>query len=289
MNDALDISAMIMDNIRYDKPSLLAASLVCRSWCTQSRRHLFRTICVDFPAKTFTSFLLFITKDQSNSSKNLPSVPQLVRNLKFCGPDLELAITYGQLAAATRPPIISISYLKSVLSILTELKRLTLDEIQLHVTSPSMPNIEPPIMDSRVAHALENLSLGCIWTTSSDYAEIFEILSLFAHIDVLDIPGVVHSSPLPTRDDVLSDGPMPPFLTPHLWSQSVEHHGKPLQDWLLPRLPFESINVFQIRVYQPCDYRHEAVHGFLEKGFKELVVTITGMFTRSDIPSMLNI
>lgn len=178
---------MVVDSLHYDKPSLAASSLVCRSWCPRSRRNLFHTVCVKATRNGFDSFLRFLA-DNKREPGCSPPVSNFIRDLHLHGPNQHRV----EAIVAPHDPetiftTITSTFLTSLLTSIPGLKGLTLEAIQLDSSPLTRPVEDQDGSESRTPFRLDALTLQTIWTVSPSGDDLPHILCLFASIGTLHV------------------------------------------------------------------------------------------------------
>ena len=196
----LEIELLIFDDLRGDRTSLQACSLVCRAWRSTSQIYLFRRLQL----KASLSQGEHLAFDQFLSSA--PSLAASIRDLHLSGP-------IGVHAdVSSRPPDdrprVSTQLLRSLISKLPSLQSLSIIFIKF-----TGGDVEPPI-DPLSRPSLENLdiNMGGRVGDKQDMINLLSTISLFSHIGQLSISVMAFLSVSPTLID--ADHALQSFMLP---------------------------------------------------------------------------
>ncbi|KAI0337710.1 hypothetical protein BDW22DRAFT_1488162 [Trametopsis cervina] len=160
-----ELTDMVLDCLLDDKAALSTTSLVCRSWLSRSRLHLFRHLSV---ANDFISFAAFL--------QNTPYLRTYVKYLVLHGHLDDHSTTSPSCAPTTvfLEPIV----LSDILSHLPSLHTLQLHAVAFHGRSSPCPS------PSFKLNELIMMNVGSLQDTTSD---MLNILSLFTDVHHLHI------------------------------------------------------------------------------------------------------
>ena len=163
----IELTDLVIDYLEGDKPSLEAASRVCRSWSPRSRHHLFHTVHVKAGLPDFPYFLRFI-RGEAGATDFAAVVSSHIRELHLCGSGrTDRRPQEDDLAASTISP----ELILALLDPLTELQSLTLEAVRLDMRTSSVGR------RAAGAFRLQSLTLEHITTISSTGDDLPHFLS----------------------------------------------------------------------------------------------------------------
>ncbi|THU90320.1 hypothetical protein K435DRAFT_781291 [Dendrothele bispora CBS 962.96] len=139
----LDIVNLVIDELHDSRSDLKTCALVCRSWVSQSRFHLFSTICLSNRQNNVSSFLALCASPYSTipsaRTSNLAIFTDLLSGVKYKDKQLQYPVVFDQVLTWRSP-----HYGKSIADVFRHLQTLSLDWIgcwSFPQTAKSMLNL----------------------------------------------------------------------------------------------------------------------------------------------------